>query len=382
MFGLAHAADTILAPDVAPFTRPHALFESAPDRALDQAGQTAHRHLLDYVPATFSQLPHLLQDYLSVDVFVVTVSPLDKAGYFSLGTSDDYASTAARCCRRLIVEVNEQMPRVVGDGALLHVSEVDAIVEHHAPLIELPSRPPRPEDEAIGRAIAELVPDGATLQLGVGGIPDAVARYLGTHKDLGIHSELFGNGMVDLIERGVVTGREKALHRWKHVFANAMGDRRLYDFIDDNPSMESHPISHTNDHAVIAQHDNFVSINSILEVDLSGQCNAEFLSGHQYSGTGGQLDFVRGAFASRGGKSFLAFYSTAGDGRVSRVVPRLESGAVVTTPRTETEYLVTEQGLVNVKGKSARERALGIVGIAHPAFRDELLRGAQRMDLV
>jgi itaconate CoA-transferase len=180
----------------------------------------------------------------------------------------------------------------------------------------------------------------------------------------------------------VATGRRKTLHRWKHVFTNAMGDQHLYEFIDDNPSVESYPVWHTNDPAVVAQHDNFMSINSILEVDLTGQCNAGFLGGEQYSGTGGQLDFVRGAFNSRGGKSFLAFYSTAANGQVSRVVPRLESGAVVTTPRMDTEYLATEYGVVNLKGKSTRERALSILDLAHPRFRDELLREAKSMRLV
>lgn len=381
MLGLQAVAETVLAPDVAPFTRPFSLFEGGPDRTLEQEGEAEHQHLLDFVPATFSQLPRLLTDYLTVDTFVVTVSPLDRAGYFSLGTSNDYASTAARCCRRLLVEVNEQMPRVFGES-LLHISEVDAIVENHVPLIEVPPHPARPEDEVMGRAIAELIPDGATLQLGIGGIPDAVTHYLGSHKDLGIHTELFSNGMVDLIESGVVTGRKKTLHRRKHVYANAMGNRRMYDFINDNPSIESYPVSHTNDPAVIAQHDNFISVNSIIEVDLTGQCNAEFLHGHEYSGTGGQLDFVRGAFASRGGKSFLAFYSTAGGGQVSKVVPRLESGAVVTTPRTDTEYLATEYGVVNLKGKSAGERALAIIGIAHPSFRDHLMREAKRIRLI
>lgn len=381
MFGLQHAAETILAPDVAPHVHPHSLFEAGFDRALDQAGRGAGQHLLNFVPNYFSQVPRLLQEYIPADVFITTVSPLDRAGYFSLGVSVDYGSTAARCCKRLIVEVNEHMPRTFGD-ALLHISEVDAIVEHDAPLLVLPPRPPRPEDEAIGRTIAELVPDGATLQLGIGGIPDAVARLLRDHRDLGIHTELFGPGMVDLIECGAVTGRKKTLHRGKHVFTNAMGDQRLYDFVHDNPAMEGYAVSYTNDPAVVAQHDNFISINSILEVDLTGQCNAEFLGGHQYSGTGGQVDFVRGAFNSRGGKSILAFYATAEQGRVSRVVPRLTPGAVVTTSRMDTEYLVTEYGVVNLKGKSTRERALGIIELAHPQFRDDLLRAAQDLGLV
>ncbi len=381
MLAFKHAADTILAPDVAPYTNPYSLFEGSFDRALEQAGEQSQRHLLNFIPNNFSQIPRLLRDYIPVDVFVVTVSPMDKAGYFTLGVSNDYGSTAARCCKRLIVEVNRDMPRVFGDS-LIHVSEVDAIVENDVPLIEVPPHPSRPEDAAIGEAIARLVPDGATIQLGIGGIPDAVARSLRDHKDLGIHTELLSNGMLDLIERGVATGRQKTLHRGKHVFTNAMGTAHLYEFIDDNPSMESYPVWHTNDPAVAAQNDNFVSINSIIEVDLTGQCNAEVLSGHQYSGTGGQLDFVRAAFASKGGKSFLAFYSTAQNGAVSRVVPRLGSGAVVTTPRMDAQYLVTEYGLVDLKGKSLRERALSIVDLAHPRFRDDLLREATALGLI
>jgi itaconate CoA-transferase len=379
MFPVQHTADTILAPDVAPHVGPRSLFESSFDRAPGHGDAT--RPAVSYVPNYFSQIPRLLEDYLAVDAFLVTVSPMDKAGYFTLGTNNDYGSTAARRAKRLVVEVNERMPRVFGDS-LIHVSQVDAIVEHTAPMIEVPPRPPRPEDEVIGRAIAALVPDAATLQLGIGGIPAAVARSLQSHRDLGIHTELFNDAMVDLIEAGVVTGQQKTLHRGKHVYTNAMGAQRLYDFIDDNPSVESYSVSHTNDPAVVAQNANFISINSILEVDLTGQCNAESLDGEQYSGTGGQVDFVRGAFSALGGKSFLAFYATARDGQVSRVVPRLEPGAVVTTSRMDVEYLVTEYGLVNLKGKSVRERALSIIDLAHPGFRDDLLRAAQQHGLV
>jgi itaconate CoA-transferase len=381
MFPVQHLAETILAPDVAPLVNPRSFFENAFDRALGKGGQPLGPPALSYVPNYFHQLPRLLQDYIPVDTCVVTVSPMDKAGYFTLGTANDYTSTAARCCKRLLVEVNERMPRVFGDS-LLHVSEVDAIVEHTVPLIAMPPHPARPEDATIARQIAALVPDGATIQLGIGGIPDAVASGLAGHRDLGIHTELLGPGMVALIEQGVVTGRRKTLHRGKHIFTNALGDQHLYDFLHDNPGIESYPVSHTNDPAVVAQNDDFISVNSILEVDLTGQCNAESLGGHQYSGTGGQLDFVRGAFNSRGGKSFLAFYATAEQGTLSRVVPRLESGAVVTTPRMDTEYLVTEYGLVNLKGQSVRERALAIISLAAPAFRDDLLRAAQTMGLV
>ena len=370
-----HAAKTVLAPDLCDCIQAYSWFVSGSDRALVKVG------LNYFVPIYFHQLPRLLRDFMHIDVTITTVSPIDKAGYFSFGTANDYTSTAARHCKRLIVEVNENMPRVFGDS-LIHISEVDAIVENHVPLLEMIPPEPKPEDAAIGRYVAELVPDGATIQLGIGSIPNAVARYLEGHNDLGIHSELFVPGMVDLIEKGVVTGRKKTLHPRKNVFTVASGTKKMYEFMHDNPSMESYPASYVLNPAVIAKNDNMISINSILEVDLLGQCNAEFLAGSQFSGTGGQLDFVRGAFDSRGGKSILAFYSTARKGEVSRVVPRFETGTVVTTPRMDTHYLVTEYGVVNLKGESTRERARDIISIAHPKFRDDLLREAENMYLL
>jgi itaconate CoA-transferase len=333
-----------------------------------------------FVPNQFHQIPRLIRDFMEVDVTVTTVSPMDRAGFFSFGTVNDYISTAARHCRRLIVEVNHRMPRVFGD-ALLHVSEVDAIVEHDAPLVELIPAAPKPEAETIGKHIAAMVPDGATIQLGLGGIPNAVCHYLEGHHDLGIHTELLCPGMVHLIKQGVINGRRKNRHPRKHVFTNALGDRELYEFIHDNPSMESFPVSYTNNPAVIAANDNMISINSTIEVDLLGQCNSEFLGGFEFSGTGGQLDFVRGAFDSKGGKSIIAFYSTAHKGEVSRVVPRFASGTVTTTPRMDTHYLVTEYGAVNLMGKSTCERAVEIVKLAHPKFRDSLMEEARKMCL-
>jgi itaconate CoA-transferase len=372
---LQHAAKTVLAPDLSDCIQAYSWFVSASDRALVKVG------LNYFVPNYFHQIPRLCRDFMDIDVTITTVSPMDKTGYFSFGTANDFTSTAARHCKMLVVEVNENMPRVFGDS-LLHISEVDAIVENHVPLPEMIPQEPKPEDEIIGRYIAEMVPDGATIQLGFGGIPNAVAYSLVGHKDLGIHTEVFCPSMVDLIEKGVVTGRRKTLHRRKNVFTVAQGIKRMYEFMNDNPSMESYPVSHTNDPAVIAQNDNMISINSILEVDLTGQCNAEFLAGSQFTGTGGQLDFVRGAFNSHGGKSILALYATAKKGEISRVVPRFATGTVVTTPRMDTHYVVTEFGVVNLKGKSTRERALDIISIAHPKFRDELLREAENMYLI
>jgi itaconate CoA-transferase len=370
-----HAIKTVLAPDLSDCVQAYSWFVSGAERHRVKVG------LSYFVPNYFHQLPKIIRDLMHIDVTVTTVSPMDKAGYFTFGTVNDYTSTAARHCKTLIVEVNENMPRVFGDS-LLHISEVDAIVENNVPLLELMPPEPKPEDEIIGKYVSEMVPDGATFQLGIGGIPNAVAYRLMDHKDLGVHTELFCSSMVDLIEAGVITGRRKTIHPRKNVFTNAWGTKKMYDFVNDNPSMESYPVSYTNDPAVIAQNDNFISINSIIEVDLLGQCNAEFLAGSQFSGTGGQLDFVRGAFNSQGGKSILAFYSTASSGKASRVVPRLEAGSVVTTPRMDTHYLVTEYGVVNLKGKSTRERALDIISIAHPKFRDNLLQQAENMYLI
>ncbi len=371
---MANAAATILSPDLAGLIHHHCWFVTGADRDQVRTG----KHL--FVPNQFHQIPRLIRDFMEVDVTVTTVSPMDRSGFFSFGTINDYITTAARHCRRLIVEVNRHMPRVFGDS-LLHVSEVDAIVEHDAPLAELVPAAPKPEAETIGRHIAAMVPDGATIQLGLGGIPNAVCHYLEGHQDLGIHTELLCPGMVHLIKQGVITGRRKNRHPRKHVFTNALGDRELYEFIHDNPSMESYPVSYTNNPAVIAANDNMISINSTLEVDLLGQCNSEYLGGFEFSGTGGQLDYVRGAFNSKGGKSIIAFYSTTHNGEVSRVVPRFAAGTVTTTPRMDTHYLVTEYGAVNLMGKSTCERALEIIKLAHPRFRDSLMAEARKMCL-
>lgn len=370
-----HAAMTILAPDLCDCVQVYTWFVGLADRARVRVG------LNYFVPNYFHQIPRLIKDFMQIDVTVAAVSPMDKAGYFTFGTANDFTSTAARHCKKLVVEVNEHIPRIFGDS-LLHISEVDAIVENHVPLFETVPQEPDSEDEIIGRIVAEMVPDAATIQLGAGNVPNAIAHYLISHKDLGIHSELFCPSMVDLIEKGVVTGRKKTLHPMKNVFTFARGTKKMYEFMDNNPTMESYPVSYVNDPAIIAKNDNMISINSILEVDLLGQCNAEFMGGYQFSGTGGQLDFVRGAFDSKGGKSILAFHSTARNGEVSRVVPRFEAGTVVTTPRMDAQYLVTEHGVVDLKGKSTRERALEIIGIAHPKFRDELMREAEDMYLI
>jgi len=372
---MAHAAETILVPELSDVIFPHSWFVSGSDRNLVRVG------LNYFVPNEFHEVPRLMKEFMTIDTVLTTVSPMDESGFFTFGAVNDYISTAARLCQRLIVEVNPKMPRVFGDS-LLHVSEVDAIVEREAPLMEIIPGEPKQEAEVIGRAIAGMIPDGATIQLGVGGIPNAVTSYLTHHKDLGIHTELFCPGMVDLIRKGAITGRRKNMHARQHVFTNALGDKDMYEFINDNPSMTSYPVSYTNNPSVIAQNDNMMSINSTIEVDLLGQCNSESLGGYQFSGTGGQLDFVRGAFNAKGGMSFIALYSTARGGEVSRIVPRFESGVVVTTPRMDTHYLVTEYGMVNLKGRSTSERALSIINLAHHKFRDQLLKEAEDMHLI
>jgi itaconate CoA-transferase len=369
------ACETVLALDLCDQVEAYSWFVSGMERGLVRAG------LNYFVPSHFHQISRLIRDFMEVEVTVTTVSTMDQAGYFSFGTANDFTSTAARKAKRLIVEVNENMPRVFGDS-LLHISEVDAIIENHVSLLEFPSAEPKPEDEIIGKTIAEMMPDGATIQLGLGGLPNAVAAYLKDHKDLGIHTEIFGTGMVELIKKGIVTGAEKTLHLRKHIFTTALGDKAMLDFMNDNPAMESYPVSYTNHPSIIAKNDDMISVNAILQADLLGQCNAEFLAGYQFSGTGGQLDFVRGAFDSKGGKSILAFHATAKKGEISRIVPRFDEGTMITTPRMDTHFLVTEFGVANLKGKSTRERALAIINLAHPKFRGELLQEAEKMYLL
>ncbi|MDF2694062.1 MAG: hypothetical protein K0S65_2445, partial [Labilithrix sp.] len=264
--------------------------------------------------------------------------------------------------------------RVFGQS-LLHVSEVDVVVESTEPLPEAKPRPPSEIDRKIGAWIAELVPDGACLQMGIGAVPNAVCSALADRRHLGIHTELLSPGLVELIRVGAVDNSKKRLNRGKSVFTFAVGDRPMYDFLHDNAAIESWPVDYVNDPHTIAQNDDVISVNSTIEMDLTGACNSEFLRGHQYSATGGQLDFVRGAYASRGGKSILAFHSTAGRDRASKIVGRL-SGPV-TTPRTDTHYVVTEYGVADLKGMSSAERAKALIALAHPDARDALTAEAR-----
>lgn len=359
---------------------PHCMFLSGAERELIKQGDAdGGRKVVQFVPNNFSQAIRLFTDNIPIDTFLVTVSPMDRNGYFTFGTNNDYTATVARLARRLVVEVNPHMPRVFG-RSLLHLSEVDAIVEHDAPLPTLSTKPISAAEQKISQLVAELVTDGACLQMGIGGLPDAVCAALAGRKDLGIHTELLSPGLVNLIKKGVVTNSRKTLNPGRSVFTFAMGDQALYDFIHDNPAIESHPVDYVNDPATIARNDKVVSVNTTIEMDLTGACNSEHLKGHQYSATGGQLDFVRGAYASRGGRSIICFPSAVGDGRISKVVPHLEGP--VTTPRTDVEYVVTEHGVANLKGMSSTERAKALIGLAHPAFRDQLSAAAKQMHLI
>lgn len=373
--------DTILKYDLNDRIQPYCMFITEVERQLIKLGTAdGDRKVINYVPSTFHQAPRFLSEHIGIDTFVMTVSPMDSHGYFSLGTGNDYSSKIARSARRLIVEVNEHMPRVQGSGAQLHISEVEAIVENHVPLVQLPVRPVNDVDQVIGQTIASMVPDGACLQMGVGALPNFVCSQLMQRNDLGIHTEALCPGMIDLIRDGIVTNARKKLDNGKTVFTFAMGQDAMYEFLDDNPSIYSHPVDYVNNPSIIARNDNVVSVNATLQVDLTGACNSEHMRGHQYSASGGQLDFVRGAYASKGGKSIITCRSTAAKGKISRIVPRLDGP--VTTPRTDTHIVVTEHGWADLKGKSSSERARALIALAEPEFRDELFAAAKKMHLL
>ncbi len=375
MLPLANTLKTVLRPDLPSEINWESYFFSGVDRKAYKEGRAT------YTPNHFHQAPRIFTEFRKVDTAITTVAPMDRHGCFSLGVSVDYNVDVCRGARQLLVEVNPNMPRTHGAG-FLHIDEVDGIVEHEAPLPELPLPNFNSAEEKIGQLVAEMIPNGATIQLGIGGIPSAVTKYLMDHRDLGIHTEMMSDSLMELIRTGVATGRCKTLHRYKAVIAFATGTRRLYDFLDDNPMIETHPVQYVNDPAVIAQNNKQVAINAALQVDLTGQCCAESFGVEQYSGTGGQLDFTRGAFDSPGGKAIIAFSSTAKGGEISRIVPTLSPGAVVTTPRTDVHYIVTEYGVAQLKGKSLNERARLLIGLAHPKFRDALTWEAKKIGLL
>lgn len=366
---MADAANTVLRRDLLGPIRPHCMFLSSVERALMK--DEAAADLIEFVPVSFSESPRLLTQEIDIEACVTMVSPMDRHGFFTFGTSNDYTSHAARSAKHLIVEVNPEMPRVFGESPL-HVSEVDAIVEHRAPLQEVQAPSTSPEDEAIAEIVAEMIDDRACLQMGIGNLPSAVCARLKNRSDLGIHTELLTPALTQLMECGAVTNRFKRTFPGRTVFTFALGDRAFYDWLGDNQAIYSLPVDVVNDPRHIAKNDNVVSVNATLQIDLGGACNSEHMMGHQYSGSGGQLDFVRGANASKGGISIITCPSTAKGGTVSRVVPKLQGP--VTTPRNDVHYVATEFGIVNLRGKTLDERAEAMIGLAHPKFRDELAR--------
>ncbi len=374
------AGETVLRYELMDRIHPHSLFHSAIERRLEQrAHEEGRAGVVQVVPTGFQQTPRMLCQEVGVDTLVATVSPMDANGNLSFGTNVDYAEPVSKTAKRVILEVNPNMPRVFGQSTV-HVSQVTALVEHSAALLEIPRAAPQPADLVIGGSIAGLIEDGATLQMGIGALPDAVCAALMDHRDLGIHTEMLTPGLAELMRAGVVTNARKTLHPGKTVFAFCMGDRSTYDLLHENPAIEGYPVSYVNDVHVIAQNDRMVSVNATLEIDLNGACCSEHLNGRQFTGSGGQLDFVRGAYASSEGQSIIACHATAKSGTMSRIVPRL--CGPVTTPRNDVHKVVTEYGVVDLKGLSVSERAKALIGLAAPQFRDELTAQARTLALI
>ncbi len=325
----------------------------------------------DFIPAYYRDIPGHIRRGYEYDAFCVAVSPMDKHGWFSLGNNASYAQAMMDKAKRIYLEVNDRQPRAVC-GAQIHISQADAIVENSFPL---PVLPPAKLDEVsikIGNLIAEQIPDGACIQLGIGAIPDATGLALKSKHDLGIHTEMFTDSMVELIECGAVNNSKKQIHRGKSITTFAFGSQRIYDYIDDNPAIELLPVDYVNDPNVICKNNNMVSINAALEVDFWGQVCAESVGTKHMSGSGGQIDFVRGACQSQGGMSFIAFSSTAKGGTISKIKPSLTPGAVCTTSKNDVDCIVTEYGIARLRGKSLGERTRQLIAIAHPDFRDQL----------
>jgi acyl-CoA hydrolase len=361
-----------LAPDMAGHFRHRALFIGANARAAVNEGRA------EYVPVFLHDVPDLfLSKLMPLDGVLINVSPPDAHGYCSLGTSVEGTLAAVRAADLVIAQINHAMPRTLGDG-FVHVDQIDFGVEVDILPYENGPTVIGDVERQIGGFVADLVPDGATLQLGIGAIPAAVAAALLDRRDLGIHTEMFSDGVVDLVEAGVVTGRRKELNRGKIVSTFMMGTRRLYDFVDDNPMVEMRPADYTNDTSVIRRFSRMTAINSAIQVDLSGQICADSIGRRLFSGVGGQMDFIRGAALAPEGRAIIALPSTAARGTVSRIVPFLDEGSGVVTTRAHVRTVVTEWGIAELYGRSIAERARDLIGIAHPNFRDDLAAQARQ----
>ena len=336
----------------------------------------------DYTPIFLSEIPgEFATGRIPIDVALIAVSPPDARGLCSLGVSVDIVKAAAANAKYVIAQVNSHMPRTYGDS-FIHVNHIDMLVPHDEPIIESPT--PHLDDRLrkLAENVSRLIEDGSTIEIGIGNVPQAVAEFIRDKRDLGIHTEMFSDWIIDLVESGAVNGNKKSINRGKVTASFCMGSRKLYDYIDDNPVFEFHPTEYVNDPYVIAQHERMVAINVALEIDLTGQVAADSLGYKLYSGIGGQVDFIRGAARSRGGKAVIALPSTAKDDTVSRIVPTLSEGAGVVTTRADVHYVVTEYGIAYLHGKSIRERALELINIAHPKFRKQLIQDAKQRGYV
>jgi acyl-CoA hydrolase/N-acetylglutamate synthase-like GNAT family acetyltransferase len=337
---------------------------------------------IDYAPIFLSEIPELFKSgQTPLDVCLIAVSPPDEHGYCSMGVSVDIGLAAARKARHLIIEVNKQMPRTLGQG-FIHIDDATAIIEADYPVLEHGTGASDDVSRQIAQYIVDLVEDGATVQTGIGRVPSAVLEGLTEKNDLGVHTETFSDALIEVIENGNVTCRKKSLHPNKVISTFVIGSKRLYDFIDNNPFFEMHPTEYVNDPFVIGQNNSMVAINGAIEVDLTGQVVSDSIGSRPYSGIGGQVDFIRGASRSKGGRPIITLPSTAAKGTVSRIVPTIKPGAGVVTSRGDVHYVITEYGVAYLHGKSIRERAISLIGIAHPDFRDELLEKAKDMGIV
>jgi 4-hydroxybutyrate CoA-transferase len=362
--------DPLSAPEMEGHFRHNSLFVGPADRTAVNDGRA------DYVPVFLHMIPRLFTDrVIPLDVAMLHVSPPDEHGFMSLGVETLASVAASHAARTVIVQVNEKMPRVLGD-CFIHVNRVNAIVEHTEPLPALVGQPASAVERAIARHVISLIEPGSTIQMGIGGIPDSVYETMEGNLELGIHTEMMSDGAMRAIERGVVTGTRKSLHPGKVVITFALGSAVLYDFLDNNPLIEAHPVSYVNDPEVIAGNDRMVAVNSAIEVDLTGQVCSDSIGTYIYSGFGGQVDFIRGAARSKGGRPIIALPSSAKHGQTSRIVPCLKEGAGVVTSRADVHYVVTEHGVASLFGKNLRERAEALIGIADPQFRPGLERAA------
>jgi acyl-CoA hydrolase len=332
---------------------------------------------LDLVPNNFSEMRLILQEATTDPLVIAAASPPDRHGYFSLGVSADYVSSLIGRAR-FFLEANDRMPRTFGRNQI-HISQIVGYCESDRRLIEVPPPPMTPADEAIANLVAERIPHRATIQTGIGSIPNAIMSALRDHQDLGVHTELLSDGVIDLIEAGVVNGVAKTINRTKTIGTFALGTERLYDFLHDNAAVELWPVRYVNDPRVIAQLDNFVSVNATVAVDFLGQCASETINGKYFSSSGGQADFARGALYSHGGQGFITLHSTTAQGAISKIVPRLAPGDVVTTIKNTVDHVVTEHGIAKLRGRSIRDRTRALIDIADPAHRDALRFEATQM---